>query len=61
MKYKDIYNQKHDEYYEVGHFGAKLMNKITGEKLFSSEGKKFQLANINENMLLEIIKKRLDD
>ncbi|MGE7132877.1 hypothetical protein [Lysinibacillus xylanilyticus] len=61
VTYKDIYNQKQDDYYEVGHSGAKIINNTTGEKLFSSEGKQFQLADINENMLLEIIKKRLED
>lgn len=60
VTYKDLYNQKHELYYEVDHFGAKIINKSTGKKLFSSEINQFiMLADINEDMLLEMIKKRL--
>lgn len=62
LTYKDIYNQKYDVYYEVDGSGAKIINKTTGVKLFSNEGKSYnKLADINENMLIEIIKKKLDD
>ncbi|BCB05155.1 hypothetical protein [Bacillus sp. KH172YL63] len=60
VSYKDIYNQKHENYYIVDHFGAKIIEKSVGEEKFSSELNQFiNLNDINENMLLELIEKRL--
>jgi hypothetical protein len=45
VTYKDLYNQKHDYYYEVDHFGAIKIKESSGKKLFSN--------NINQFIMLE--------
>lgn len=62
VTYKDLYNQKHEIYYKVDHFGAKKIKSSTGKKLFSSSANKFiELKDIDENMLMERIKKKMSD
>ncbi|MFC5587531.1 hypothetical protein ACFPRA_01240 [Sporosarcina soli] len=62
VEYTDIFNQTYNTYYEVDHFGAKKINdESTGEELFSADlSQSVSLEDINENMLLDILKKRLE-
>lgn len=62
ITYTDIFKQKYETYYKVKNSGAEIISKSLGEKYFSSELNRFiNLDDINENKLLEIIKKEIKE
>ncbi|MFJ8240811.1 hypothetical protein [Bacillus tropicus] len=60
--YKDIYNEKHTQYYTVDNFGATQINDEKGKEEFKSDdlsNEAVDLKDLDADKLLEMVKKKI--